>query len=208
MIPARLVVASWNPGKVAELVALVREWGGVECVPLAAVPGAPRVPEGGGTYGENAIAKARAAARASGLPALADDSGLEVDALGGAPGVRSARWAGDDASDADRNARLLAALADVPDARRTARFRCVVALAWPDGRVETAEGVCEGRIARAPRGARGFGYDPVFVADDLGVTFAEVPAGEKRRVDFRARAMRALGAALRRRALRVPAGPC
>jgi XTP/dITP diphosphohydrolase len=193
MIPARLVLATGNPGKVAELGALVGEWGTVDVVSLAAFPGVASPAEGATSYVENAALKARAVAAATGLPALADDSGLEVDALGGAPGVRSARWAPDDAA---RVAKLLVALRDVAPAARGARFRCVVALAWPDGRVETAEGTCEGRIADAPAGAGGFGYDPVFVAAELGRTLASVSAADKARVSHRARAVRALGARL------------
>src|SRR5207249_3544295 len=121
--------------------------------------------ETGGSYLENALAKARAVASATALPALADDSGLEVEALGGAPGVRSARYA---PTDSARVARLLAELAGVPRAARRACFRCVVALAWPGGDALTAEGACRGRIATAPSGGGGFGYDPVFVADELG----------------------------------------
>jgi XTP/dITP diphosphohydrolase len=188
MIPPRLVLATENPGKVSELRALVHEWGAVEVVPAPA--GIRYPPEGEESYAANVIAKARAAAVASGLPALADDSGLEVDALDGAPGVRSARLA---PSDAARISRLLDALADVPDGRRGACFRCVVALAWPDGRIATAEGTCAGRIARAPAGRGGFGYDPVFVADELGQTFAEAPPAAKARIGHRARAVRALG---------------
>ena len=191
MIPARLVLATGNPGKVAELSALVGEWGRVEVLPLT---GVALPEEGEDSYAMNAITKARAVAIATGLPALADDSGLEVDALGGGPGVRSARYAD---TDAGRVQRLLTALRDVAGAGRRARFRCVVALAWPDGRVETAEGTCEGRIAETPEGAGGFGYDPVFVADELGRTLAAVPPAEKERVSHRARAVRALGAGLR-----------
>jgi XTP/dITP diphosphohydrolase len=147
------------------------------------------------SYEENAVAKARAVAGTTGLPALADDSGLEVDALGGAPGVRSARYA---STDAARVARVLAALAGVPAVGRGATFRCVVALVWPDGRAVVAEGACTGRIATAPTGEGGFGYDPIFFADDLGRTFAEAPPGDKARVSHRARALRALGDRLRR----------
>src|SRR5207248_311131 len=146
------------------------------------------------SYMDNAVAKARAVAAATGLPALGDDSGLEVDALGGAPGIHSARWA---PSDAERIEKLLAALRDVPEASRGASFRCVVALAWPDGRVETAEGTCTGRIALSRLGKGGFGYDPIFVSHDLGTTFAAASEDEKRRVSHRGRAMRALGDRLR-----------
>jgi XTP/dITP diphosphohydrolase len=131
---------------------------------------------------------------ATGLPALADDSGIEVDALGGAPGVLSARYAD---SEESRNARLLAELRDVPEARRTARYRAAAALALPDGRIVVAEGSCEGRIALAPRGRGGFGYDPIFFSVELGRTVGEASAVEKARISHRARAMRALGAKLR-----------
>ncbi|MFN8542983.1 MAG: RdgB/HAM1 family non-canonical purine NTP pyrophosphatase [Candidatus Binatia bacterium] len=193
MIPARLVLATANPGKVRELGALVREWGAVELMDLAACPGVVLPEETGDTYAANAVAKAQAVALATGLPALADDSGLEVDALGGAPGVRSARWA---ATDGERIAKLLAALDLVPDAARSARFRAVVALAWPDGRVTVAEGLCEGWIARVPAGSGGFGYDPVFVPEGYAEPFAALPASTKRALSHRARALRALGARL------------
>lgn len=195
MIPARLVLATANPGKAAELGSLVREWGPVDVIPLSAFPGVAPGPEDGATYAENAVAKARAVAAATGLPALADDSGLEVDALDGAPGVRSARWAGA-TDDRARNVRLLAALAATSGAARTARFRCVVALAWPDGRVEVGEGACAGTIAHRPEGEAGFGYDPIFVSEDLGTTIAAASPEAKQRVSHRARAVRALGARL------------
>jgi XTP/dITP diphosphohydrolase len=196
MIPSRLVLATANIGKVHELGALVTAWGGgpVLVQSLADHPGVALPEETGETYEANAALKAGVVAAATGLPALADDSGLEVDALGGAPGVRSARWGRDDA---DRITRLLEALSSRDAADRTARFRCVVVLAWPDGAMEAGEGVVEGRITAAARGAGGFGYDPVFLATELGTTFAEAPAGEKARVSHRARAMAALGARLR-----------
>jgi XTP/dITP diphosphohydrolase len=206
MIPPRLVLATGNPGKVDELAALVGEWGAVEILSLADFPGVTGPEETGTSYAENAALKARAVARATGLPALADDSGLEVEALGGAPGIRSARYAGRAASDAERVAHLLAAMADVSPAARRARFRCVVALAWPDGRAVSAEGACDGRIATVPSGAGGFGYDPVFVADDLGMTFAAAAPADKARLSHRARAVRALGARLA--ALRPAGGAC
>ena len=196
MIPRRLVLATENPGKVDELRALVEEWGRVDIVSLAGFPRVSLPAEGDVSYAENAVAKARAVAAATEIPALADDSGLEVDALAGSPGVRSARWG---PSDAERIRRLLAALADVPPDRRGARFQCVVALAWPDGRADIAEGECRGTISHSPTGECGFGYDPVFVSDELGTTFAEASAIDKRRVSHRARAMRALGARLRRK---------
>ena len=198
MIPPRLVVATTNRGKVAELTALVLEWGTVEVLTLEAFPGVVCPEETGATYVENATLKARAVAAATGVAALTDDSGLEVDALAGAPGLHSARWAGVQASDQDRVRGLLAAVADVPDDRRTARFVCVAALAWPDGRVHFATGVVHGRIASAPAGEGGFGYDPVFLPDELAGTFASVPSADKARVSHRARAVRGLGLALRR----------
>lgn len=204
MIPSRLVVATANPGKAAELAGLVREWGGVEEVLSLADVGDLAMPaESGETYLENAALKARAVVAATGLPALADDSGLEVAELGGGPGVRSARYA---PSDEARVARLLAALDGVAD--RRARFRCVVVLAWPDGREEHAEGVVEGRIASIPEGKGGFGYDPVFVADELGVAFAAASTADKARVSHRGRAVRALGARLGAQTLRPPGAPC
>jgi XTP/dITP diphosphohydrolase len=193
MIPARLVLATANPGKVAELAGLVREWGDVQVGSLAEYPALALPPEEGASYEENATAKARAVAVATGQAALADDSGLEVAALGGAPGLQSARFA---PTDHERVERLLSALEGVGDAGRRAVFRCVVALAWPDGRVVTAEGVCPGRITGAPAGERGFGYDPVFVPDGLGRTFAAATGEEKQRLSHRARAVRALGARL------------
>jgi len=195
MIPPRLVLATANPGKVEELRALVAEWGTVEVLSLAAFPGIACAAETGRTYEENALLKAQAVAAATAVPALGDDSGLEVEALGGAPGLCSARYA---PTDAERVARLLGALAAVPRAGRRARFRCVVALAWPGGRTVTAEGACDGSIATAPSGTAGFGYDPVFVADELACTFAAASAAAKHQVSHRARAVRALGARLAR----------
>jgi XTP/dITP diphosphohydrolase len=199
MIPARLVLATANAGKVRELVALVAEWGRVEVLSLADFPAVVLPEESGETYLANATLKAVAACDATGLPALADDSGLEVGALGGAPGVQSARYA---PSPAARNEKLLGALTGVPPERRGARYRAVVALAFPDGRVLSAEGVCEGTIALAPSGTAGFGYDPIFVSAELGRTIGDASAADKARVSHRARAMRALGAQLGGRGMR------
>jgi len=182
-----LLVATRNRGKVREFGELLAG-SGMDLRGLADVAGAPRVVEDGATYLENARAKALAAARFAGLPALADDSGLEVDALEGAPGVRSARFAGPAATDTDNVALLLRRLAGVPAARRTARFRCVIVVARADGRTLHAEGTCEGTIAEGARGMDGFGYDPVFYYPPAGRTFAELPASEKNRVSHRARA--------------------
>ena len=207
MTIARLVLATANPGKVRELRPLVAEWGAaIEVLSLADVASPTMPEETGETYLENARLKARAVAAASGLPALADDSGIEVDALGGRPGVRSARYA---PSESAANVRLLDELRGVPDARRTARYRAVVVLAMPGGVEVSAEGVCEGRIATSARGGAGFGYDPLFVADELGRTVGESTAEEKARISHRARAMRALGRALQARGIIAsPSGPC
>ncbi|HLW47985.1 MAG TPA: RdgB/HAM1 family non-canonical purine NTP pyrophosphatase [bacterium] len=193
----RLVLATRNPGKVREITAIYAgldaEVGGLQEWPALGA-----LPEEGDTYAANAASKARAVARATGHPALADDSGVEIDALGGAPGVRSARFLGEAASDADRNAAVLARLAGLPAARRTARYRAVVAIATPDGRVETFEGVCEGAIAERPRGAGGFGYDPIFEIAGNGRTMAEVPPEVKNQISHRARALRAARPAVER----------
>lgn len=197
MIPDRLVLATGNPGKADELRALLEEWGAVEALDLRSFPSILLPDETASSYEGNAVLKARAVAVATALPALADDSGLEVDALGGEPGVRSARWAGPRATDAERIAKLLGALAGVPAAARGARFRCVVALAWPDGRLETAEGSCDGRIGSLPEGRGGFGFDPVFIAAEIGRSLGRATPVEKRRISHRGRAMRLLGARLR-----------
>jgi XTP/dITP diphosphohydrolase len=198
-VATALVLATTNPGKLAEMRALLAAepaLAGVALVASADFADAPAVAETGATFAENARLKAAALARATGLPALADDSGLCVDALDGAPGLHSARWAGPLASDADRTRALLAALADVPDDRRAARFVCALAAVLPDGRTAEAEGVCEGVIARAPRGTQGFGYDPVFLLPESGRTLAEMTPDEKNRDSHRARALRRLTPAL------------
>lgn len=192
----RVVLASANAGKLRELAAMLGD-AGIELFPQGDY-GVPAAPETAPTFIENALAKARQAARHAGLAAIADDSGLEVDALGGAPGVRSARFAGEHAGDADNNRRLLAALAGVPAHARTARYRAVVVYLRhaEDAAPLIAEGAWEGRIASAPRGAGGFGYDPLFELDD-GRTVAELAAAEKNRVSHRARALHALRRRLR-----------
>lgn len=188
-----LVAATANPHKLEEIAAILA--GRVTLAPRP--PGVADVDEHGDTLEANAALKAHAIAAAAGLPALADDTGLEVEALGGAPGVRSARYAGEGASDADNVARLLDELAGSAGTQRRARFRTVVVVAWPDGREVVADGVVEGHIAEAPRGSGGFGYDPVFVADDAGGrTFAELDAAEKNAISHRTRALAALLEAL------------
>ena len=194
-----LVVATLNRGKARELVRLLAGWPfTIEL--LADRPGATLPEETGATYRDNALLKARAAAQQTGALSLADDSGLEVDALAGAPGVRSARYGGPGLDDAGRVARLLEALRAVPDAQRTARFRAVVAMVAPSGEEQVAEGVVEGVITREPRGAGGFGYDPVFFYPSLGATFGELPDEQKDRVSHRAVAVRALRAPLEQNA--------
>jgi XTP/dITP diphosphohydrolase len=181
----RVLFATTNAGKLRELRGLVG--GALEVLGLADLPPIPEPAEDAETFEENARLKARAYAASSGLPTLADDSGLCVDALGGAPGVRSARYAeGDDAA---RYAKLLRELQGVPDARRTASFRCALALALPDGPTVVEVGACAGHIAHVPRGAHGFGYDPVFLLPD-GRTLAELDSAEKGRISHRGAAMR------------------
>ncbi len=187
----RLLLATGNPGKIRELTALIDAALWEVVTPAQAGVADLRVEESGATYGENAARKARAYADAAGLVALADDSGLEVDALGGAPGVHSARYAGVDSTDRDNRARLLRALAGVPAEQRRARFRAVVAIAVPGApAVAFAEGAVEGFIAEDERGKGGFGYDPLFVLPD-GRRMAEISPDEKNRLSHRARAVRA-----------------
>jgi XTP/dITP diphosphohydrolase len=185
----RLLVATNNPGKVREFEELL---GGLSLeVTFPEQEGLVlEVVESGQTFEENARIKAVAHARAANLLTLADDSGLEVDALDGAPGVRSARYAGPGASDSDRYRMLLEALADVPAGQRSARFRCVVALAQPDGTTYTVDGTCEGEIGFEARGEHGFGYDPIFVVAGYGGrTMAELPPDLKNQISHRGRAV-------------------
>jgi XTP/dITP diphosphohydrolase len=184
----KLVVATRNPHKLAEIRRML-DVPGLELVGADDVPGLPDVEEDGATFAENAVKKAVTLAAAAGCPALADDSGLEVDALGGAPGVLSARYAGEGQNDGANNRKLLAALDGVND--RTARFRCVIALADADGTCETVSGACEGRIVDAPRGTEGFGYDPLFLPAGHDLTFGEMGAELKDRISHRAAALAA-----------------
>ncbi len=201
----RLVLATRNEGKVREITSLLRGLP-LEILTLRDFPGVPELAEEGDTFAANAAAKALAVARATGLMALADDSGLEVDHLEGAPGVRSSRFAGEKAGDAENNHKLLRMLAGVPRERRTARFRCVVAIALPDGSVSLAEGSCEGIITEEPRGGMGFGYDPLFLVPGLGLTFAELDPGIKNEISHRGRAMRRAREALARLLGQQPGG--
>ena len=186
-----LLIATRNAGKLRELSEIL---GGLpyRIASLDDLGIGEDVDETGATFAENAALKAEAyCALGGGVLTLADDSGLEVDALGGAPGVRSARYAGENATDADRMALLLANLAGTPDASdRAARFRCVIAIAAPGAPTRLYDGVCEGRVAAEPRGEDGFGYDPIFYIPELGATMAELPAERKNRISHRARAAR------------------
>jgi XTP/dITP diphosphohydrolase len=184
----RLVIASHNPGKVREIAELLGPHG-VDCVEAGTL-GLPEPEETGETFQANAELKAVAAAAAAGLPALADDSGLSVDALGGAPGVYSARWAGrkkDFAMAMQRVERQLG-----PEADRRARFTCVLALAWPDGHVDSFEGQVHGRLVWPPRGNRGFGYDPIFLPEGRSQTFGEMDPVGKHAISHRAEAFHKL----------------
>ena len=197
----RLVLASANPDKVAEIAAVLDDVLDVELVPRPAA--VPDVVEDGATLLDNARLKARALVAATGLAAVADDTGLEVDALGGAPGVYSARYAGEGVTYADNVAKLLVDLDALPDAgaARTARFRTIALAAFPDGAELSAEGVVEGTISPRARGNGGFGYDPVFVPlEGGGRTFAEMTPTEKHAISHRGRAFRSLAAALAERA--------
>ncbi len=185
----QLLIATRNPGKVREIAAIVAG-PSLELCSLADLPGAPEVAETGASFEDNALLKARGAAYHAGCWALADDSGLVVPALDGAPGVRSARFAGEGATDADNVRRLLELMRGVPDERRGAEFVCCLALAGPNNRAFTAEGRLAGRIIREPRGSNGFGYDPVFLLPERGLTAAELDPAGKNAISHRAAALR------------------
>jgi XTP/dITP diphosphohydrolase len=187
----KVLLATRNAGKLAELQRMLAD-GPVEVLGLADVPEFPEAPETGATFAENALAKARDAAAATGLPSVADDSGLAVDALNGMPGVLSARWCGRHGDDVANLELLLGQLGDVPDERRRAAFVCAAALVVPGGRETVVHGEWTGRIVRAPRGANGFGYDPIFVPDGEERTSAELEPEEKDKASHRGLAMRAL----------------
>jgi XTP/dITP diphosphohydrolase len=190
-----IVLATRNPAK-AEEIRRIFHGSGIRLRTLEDFPGCPAVAEDGPTFEENAVRKAVAVARATGRAALADDSGLEVDALGGAPGVRSARYAGEMADDRMNLERLLHELRQVGEAKRRARFVCCLALAFPHGAVRTFRGCVEGSLAMVPRGERGFGYDPIFSPTGSSRTFAEMASAEKDAISHRGIALRALWAFL------------
>ncbi len=196
MAPLTLVMATKNAGKVREMAELLRDLG-VLLLSLNDFPEIPEIPEVGATFADNAAAKARTVARLTGLAALADDSGLEVEALGRRPGVFSARYAQDRTggrapTDQDNWQKLLDELTGVPMEKRGARFVCEIALAWPDGRLLTSRGELAGVIAPAPRGTGGFGYDPVFWLADHRATVAELDLAVKNRLSHRGRALQEL----------------
>lgn len=181
-----LVLATSNPGKTRELMAILKDFP-VLIKNLSDFGPIPSIVEDGETFDDNAYKKASLTARYLGFAAMADDSGLCVDALDGAPGVYSARYAGEDAGDAANNAKLLENMAEIAD--RSASFKCVISIAVPTGQALTYEGSCEGEILEAPRGDGGFGYDPLFYSKELGKTFAEASMEEKARVSHRGRAL-------------------
>lgn len=194
--PTRIAIASRNAHKLREIGRICADWP-VEWLTVENHEGPwPDVEETGSIYLENALLKARAGAAALGEPALADDSGIEVDALGGRPGHRSARFAGEDATDQQNLDELIRALKGVPGSGRTARYRCLAVLAFPEGRELHAEGICEGTLVGRPRGDKGFGYDPIFVPEGWDRTMAELTDEEKDRISHRGRAFRGLGEAL------------
>ena len=189
----KFYLASRNKGKMKELVEILAPLG-VELEPLP--EDFPEIEENGTTFEENAKSKARAVCQALGAPAIADDSGLEVEALNGEPGVYSARWAGD-VTDHERNQLLLERMKDIPKNERTAKFVCVAACVFPDGKELAVRGECRGTILNEEHGEGGFGYDPIFCVPEYGSTFAELDSGVKNAISHRARAFTALGSALR-----------
>jgi XTP/dITP diphosphohydrolase len=191
--PPRLVLATANQHKLLELTRILAAGHvDVALTSLTEFPGAPDVAETGATFAENALLKAHAISDFTGLPAVADDSGLCVDALNGMPGVLSARWAGQHGDDAANLRLLLGQLSDVPDERRGAQFVCAAALVLPGGREHVSEGVVRGRLIREPRGQNGFGYDPIFVPDSAAITTAEMDPADKDRISHRGKALRGL----------------
>lgn len=186
----KVILATKNLGKVKEMASLLKDMD-IQVLSLKDIEDAPEVIEDGNTFLENAHKKACAISRVTGLIAISDDSGLEVDALGGAPGIYSARYAGEGASDEENYLKLLDELKDVAVGKRTARFRCVLVVCDPTGRWISAEGACEGRIGLSPRGEHGFGYDPVFLLPD-DLTMAEIPPEKKNQLSHRAHALKIL----------------
>jgi XTP/dITP diphosphohydrolase len=190
-IPDKIVLATKNQGKIKEMQDLTGHLP-IELLALLDLEGIPDVIEDGETFEENALKKALNLAKATDLAALADDSGLCVNALDGRPGVYSARYAGEHATDEDRVKKLLEEMNDIPDSQRTAKFVCSIVLAWPNGENMKFQGVCAGQIIHEPRGSEGFGYDPVFLYEPYGLTFAEMDRNSKNKVSHRGQALREL----------------
>jgi XTP/dITP diphosphohydrolase len=184
----RIILATGNQGKVRELKEILGSHD-IAVLSLRDFPEIGDIVEDGATFAENALKKATAVAEATGLIAVADDSGLEVDFLGGAPGIYSARFAGEGKNDLDNNLKLLSLMKEVPDQQRTARFRCVIAVATPCGETYTAEGSCEGVVAWEMMGDQGFGYDPLFFLPEYEKTFAQLEPGIKNRISHRGKAL-------------------
>lgn len=191
-----MVLATANPGKIAEIVEIMEDLP-VRFITKDQMPPWPEIVESGDTYLQNALIKARALVELSGKAAIADDSGIEIDALDGAPGVRSARFAGPDATDAENNQRMAELLKGVPPEERTARYRCLAVLVLPGGAHLAGEGTCEGRIAVEPKGTNGFGYDPWFIPEGQELTFGELPPDFKHRISHRGKALRELAGKMR-----------
>ncbi len=187
----KAVIATRNRGKLRELQKLLADFG-LKILPLDQYPAIGPIEEDGSSFFENAMKKARIVAEKTGLIAIADDSGLEVDVLNGAPGIYSARYAGEKASDEENYRKLLAVMKDVPGWERGAQFRCVMVVYRPDGKWITTEGICRGRITSVPRGNRGFGYDPVFMPEGSTCTMAEMGQEEKNRISHRGKALKLL----------------
>lgn len=185
----KLIIATNNKNKIIEIRDKFAGVAGLELVPLGSYPDPPEIAEDGATFRDNAEKKARGIAAFTGYLSLADDSGLEIDALGGRPGVYSARYGGESATDEDRNRMVLEEMRGIPPARRAARFVCVIAICGPDGRCVFAHGECGGVIADEMQGTRGFGYDPIFFLPDRGKTMAELPLEEKNLISHRAKAL-------------------
>ena len=187
-LPDRLLIATQNDGKINEIRALLKDIP-ILLLSLSSFPNLPDVLEDGETFRENALKKARIIAHSSGIVTLADDSGLCIDALDGRPGVLSARYGGEGATDAEKCARILNEMEHVAEPLRTARFVCIIALVTPQGEEDVFEGMCEGKITRELRGTAGFGYDPIFYYPDYGCTFAEMDSEAKNSVSHRGRAL-------------------
>jgi len=192
----KILIATKNQGKVAEIKDLVKDIP-ITFLSLSDFPNIPDVIEDGVTFEENALKKARTIAAKTGLPSLADDSGLCIDALGGQPGVFSSRYAGEQTSDLEKCKHILEEMSEIPDNSRSARFVCVLAFVFPHGEEHIFEGVCEGRITRELRGSLGFGYDPIFYYEEAQMTFAEMSSESKNKVSHRGQALRKFAEYLR-----------